>query len=296
MTCPLCREDGTAVRKGTFKRRTGARRLIQRYRCKACRRSFSEQTGTLTYRERKPHLDQKIFLWLNAGVSQRRIARNLNTTPKTVARKLVRLGRHAAIDQDRLVEALPPVREIVFDEMETFEHSKCKPLSIALAVAGESRIILCAQVAVMPAKGRLAAVSRRRYGKRPDRRRRALRRVLGTARRRAAATAIVKSDECPRYPPLVAQILPHLQHQTHKGRRGCVVGQGELKRGGFDPLFSLNHTCAMHRDNLKRLARRTWCTTKRADRLQLLVDIYASYHNQWLKGCRRPRVVGARRN
>jgi hypothetical protein len=51
------------------------------------------------------------------------------------------------------------------------------------------------------------------------------------------------------------------------------VGQGELKRGGFDPLFSLNHTAAMFRDRLKRLSHRTWCTTKRPDRLQLLLDL-----------------------
>jgi hypothetical protein len=65
------------------------------------------------------------------------------------------------------------------------------------------------------------------------------------------------------------------------------VGQGELKRGGFDPLFSLNHTAAMFRDRLKRLSRRTWCTTKRPDRLQLLLDLYAWYHNELLAGAGR---------
>jgi len=36
-------------------------------------------------------------------------------------------------------------------------------------------------------------------------------------------------------------------HRTVKGRRGSIAGQGELKKIGFDPLFSLNHTCAMLR-------------------------------------------------
>ena len=70
-----------------------------------------------------------------------------------------------------------------------------------------------------------------------------------------------------------------------------MVGQGELKRGGFDPLFALNHTAAMYRDRIKRLSRRTWCTTKRADRLQLLVDLYAWHHNERLRGAGRLVVV-----
>ena len=55
-----------------------------------------------------------------------------------------------------------------------------------------------------------------------------------------------------------------------------------MKAGGFDPLFSLNHTCAMYRDNTKRLSRRTWCTTKIVPRLQCLLDIYTVFHNEWL--------------
>jgi hypothetical protein len=92
----------------------------------------------------------------------------------------------------------------------------------------------------------------------------------------------IRSDLCPRYPSVVRRFFPFATHTRYKGRRGCVVGQGELKRGGFDPLFSLNHSCAMYRDNLKRLSRRTWCTTKRPDRLQALLNMYACYHNQFL--------------
>lgn len=74
---------------------------------------------------------------------------------------------------------------------------------------------------------------------------------------------------------------------TYKCRRGCVVGQCELKRGGFDPLFSLNHTATMLRDHIKRLARRTWCTPKRLERLQHFLDMYAFYHNESLNGVGR---------
>jgi hypothetical protein len=55
-----------------------------------------------------------------------------------------------------------------------------------------------------------------------------------------------------------------------------------MKAGGFDPLFSLHHTCAMSRDNTKRLSRRTWCTTKLVPRLQCLLAIYTVFLNEWL--------------
>jgi hypothetical protein len=94
--------------------------------------------------------------------------------------------------------------------------------------------------------------------------------------------AVIRSDENPHYVEDVKKHFPGCQHISHKGRRGCVTGQGELKRGGFDPLFTLNHTCAMVRDNLKRLARRTWCTTKKPERLQGQLTLYAMYHNEFL--------------
>ena len=60
------------------------------------------------------------------------------------------------------------------------------------------------------------------------------------------------------------------------------MGQGELKKIGFDPLFDLNHTAAMIRANINRLFRRTWCTTKRADRLEAHLELYVQYHNREL--------------
>ena len=60
------------------------------------------------------------------------------------------------------------------------------------------------------------------------------------------------------------------------------MGQGELKKLKYDPIFSLNHTCAMIRDNIKRLSRKTWCTTKRMPQLQINLELYALEHNRRL--------------
>ena len=278
--CVFCRATRTSViRKGFYAR---GKRRIQRYFCKECRRYFSDQTTAASFREKKAHLNQSVFRLLCSGVSQRETAYILGTQPRTIARKLVRLARVATRRQGDDLAQRPLKKTIVFDEMETFEHTKCKPLSIAVAVEEGSRRIIAMEVARMPAKGRLSAISRKRYGHRRDDRPAALRRLLTVIKRTAGEDITLKSDESPRYPKYVGEVLPRASHVTYKGRRGCVVGQGELKRGGHDPLFSLNHTCAMARDRIKRLSRRTWCTTKRPDRLQCLLRLMTYFHNQRL--------------
>ena len=236
-------------------------------------------------------MDQPLFRLVNSAVSQRRAAKILGLHQKTVARKIIRLSTFA--EQNLLADHRNlTVKKAIFDEMETFEHTKMKPLSIAVAVEEPTRRLLAMQVAQMPAKGLLAERSRKKYGVREDKRPKALRSMLQTLKKHGIKGLELKSDKCPRYPAAVREILgPDIDYRQFEGRRGCVVGQGELKAGGFDPLFSLNHTCAMTRDNLKRLSRRTWCTTKRPDMLQHLLNLYMCYHNQTLdKSIRLPRI------
>ena len=168
---------------------------------------------------------------------------------------------------------------IEFDDLETFEHTKCKPLSITLAVESNTRRILSFHVAQMPAKGPLAAISRKKYGLRKDMRKLGRIELFKELLPLVRPTAIIKSDQNPHYAAEVKKFFPLADHQTFKGRKSAVTGQGELKKIGFDPIFSLNHTCAMLRANINRLFRRTWCTTKKMDCLYAHVAIYALFHN-----------------
>ena len=293
--CPRCRASAKhVIKKGFYPRKTGRRSKIQRFWCKKCDRYFSPQTGRLTFGERKAHLNQRVLRDLSSGVSQRQTAHNLAIHPRTVARKLKRLGEGARLENRRLSASCPRVDELIFDEMETFEHTKMKPLSIGVVVT-KSRRIVAAEVAQMPAKGLLAAKSRKKYGYRADLRPQMLRNILKQANSAATHFAESKSDQNPRYPSAVSQYMPGATHTTFKGRRGCVVGQGELKAIGFDPLFSLNHSCAMYRDHLKTLTRRTWCTVKVPERLQDLIDLYTYSHNWNLsKPKKRARIRNIR--
>jgi len=175
----------------------------------------------------------------------------------------------------------PKSRIIEFDDLETFEHTKCKPLSVTLAVESRTRRILGLEVSSMPAKGLLVKKARK-YGYRRDERKRGRAILFQSIQDFVAEEAVIKSDNNPHYPPDVAEYFPKATHRRYEGKRGSLGGQGELKKVKFDPLFSLNHTCAMFRANVNRLFRKTWCTTKRADCLRAHLMIYAQYHNEHL--------------
>lgn len=173
----------------------------------------------------------------------------------------------------------PIVQDMQFDDLETFEHTKCKPLSVTLAVENKTRRILGFRVSRMPAKGLLAKVSRKKYGFRLDERKQAREGLFLELQRKVDKQAVIASDDNPHYPSSVRRYFKGASHRRCKGKRGCITGQGELKKVGFDPLFSLNHTFAMLRANVNRLIRKTWCTTKRPDRLALHIELYVWYHN-----------------
>ena len=156
-------------RHGSF-RRTSDSRVIQRFKCYSCGKTVSNATFDNACWQKKRHLNHACMMMLNSLVSMRRIARVLNINPKTVARKLTFLGQ--TLQQKMATQDFSHVSHIQFDELQTIEHTKLKPLSVAMAVSTKDRRIIGFRVASMPATGHLATLSRKKYGSRPDHRRR----------------------------------------------------------------------------------------------------------------------------
>jgi hypothetical protein len=208
----------------------------------------------------------------------------LQVDKKTIVRKFRLLAERARGKHEDWLQAGEglPIEELQFDDLETFEHTKCKPLSVTLAVNKKTREIIGFQVSRMPAKGLLAKIALKKYGKRKDERPKAWDELFKKLKRYLKPTALIESDENPHYPKFIKRHLKEATHTRHPGARGAITGQGELKKLVFDPLFALNHTCAMLRANLNRLFRRTWCTTKKPEGLIDHLSLYVTYHNEVL--------------
>ena len=277
--CPNPKCPSPSPRKnGTYCRPSDSN-SIQRWVCKGGKRHFSAATFQAAYLQNKRRVNPDVANLLSSGVSLRRIAALLRITRVTAARKLAFLAKEAERRHEEWLQTLPKVKEVQFDDLITIAHTKCKPLAVSLAVESKTRRILGFEVSSIPASGLLAALSRNKYGPRRNTRPSGLQRLfekIGTALDPAVSFL---SDEDPLYPPLVRRNFPGSAHARHPGGRGCISGQGELKKLGFDPLFSLNHTCAMLRANINRLFRRTWCTTKKAECLRQHIAVYMEFHN-----------------
>ena len=268
------------IRIGSYFRKSDSR-YIRRWKCRGCKKTVSEATGTVCFGQNKRRVNFPVLKLLNKGMTERGVAWVLGINPKTVARKKKFLSDQCLLKKEEQLfkYKLHPLDSVQLDEMETFEHTKMKPISIAVAVSTKTREILAIQASSMPAKGLLAKKSREKYGKRVDGRSLAMGKVLKKVSDYLLPTGEIQSDKNPKYPGWIRKQSQTWTHKTFKGRRGCIVGQGELKSGRYDPLFSLNHTCAMIRANVSRLFRRTWNTTKKLECLQDHLNMYAYIHN-----------------
>lgn len=286
-SCPQCDKDSDStyarsniVRHGSYYR-TSDGQWIQRYRCIPCRRNFSSATFNPCYRQKKRHKNELIRRILTSTGSQRATAKILRLHRITVVRKFRFLAARGEINFLRRNQAASKASTIEFDDMETHEHTKCKPLSITLAVESKTRRILGVEVSTMKAKGLLVEKAKK-YGKRVDTRTEARRRLFEKIQPYVSKNCLIKSDMNPHYEKDVREFFPNSRYRQFKGLRGSSSGQGELKKTGRDPLYSLNHTCAMFRANVNRLLRKTWCTTKRSDQLRAHLLLYADRHNELL--------------
>lgn len=285
LKCPKCHSHQTLApetrmfRKMGFFVRKSDRACVQRYKCLKCGKGFSDATNDPCLNQNKRQMNGPLYLLLSSGMSMRRSARNLKIHRRTIKRKLLFLANQAKLE----LEALrAPVKELQFDDLETFEHTKCKPLSVTMAVEKHTRKILGFRVARMSAKGKLAAIARKKYGYRKDERGRKRRELFAELRSFIEPGALIESDSNPHYLNDVKRFFPDCHYETVLGGRGAITGQGELKKKRFDPLFSLNHTYAKLRADINRLFRKTWCTTKKPEMLAAHLMLYSHYHNAHL--------------
>lgn len=288
--CPICLKKpnrilykSSPIKKAGFFHRSSDRKFVQRYYCCACRKYFSSATFNECRNQKKRQKNSHISRLLVGVVSMRETARILKVDRKTVARKLIFMGRKAEIELQKFNSKFSKAKHVAFDDLETFEHTKCKPISVGLMVEEETRRILGYNVARMPAKGLLAKISVTKYGKRIDERPKKRAELFSYLNAFVDENCIIKSDECPYYFKYIVRHFPKAGHIMFKGRASAIAGQGELKKVGFDPLFAINHTCATLRARTCRLIRRTWCTTKKPEMLNLHLAIVCLHHNLNLK-------------
>jgi transposase-like protein/IS1 family transposase len=274
--CSHCSSEN--IQKRGFFYLKHSSKYVQRYFCRDCKKSFSPRTFALDAYQHKPFLNDLIKKLLCEGSSMRSLSRVFHVTYATIYRKFLFLSEYS------IKKRSSDFHTLYFDEMETLEHTKCKPLSISLFVTDQYEL-LSALVAQMPCKGKLAKISRAKYGYRKDERHKALNAGLKQAQSINQNINTVMTDGKSQYKKLVSKYFPKAEHKTHtrnqklREQEKQTLHEG-LKRKVYDPMFTLNQRCALLRDKINRLTRRSWCTTKKPENLQRHLNLFIDYHNQ----------------
>ena len=275
--------SGFYVKKGYYITQWNHQK-VPRYQCRGFKRKFSSHTFYRTYRQKKPYLNEPIFNLYCSATTQRRIAKLLKINFKTVVRKFLFLAKNAESEHfKKLAQRSFDVSSVQFDEMLSFEHTRLKPLSIALAVQKTGHRVIDIQVAQSHYQGRLSAIALKKYGPRADKSHEARKKVLETIQSQTQTTCHIITDAKPQYKNEVFHYVPTAQLQQINNRGGRLKRLLQSRRQNIkDPMFELNLVAAKIRHNLSRMARKVWVTTKRAEMLQKHLMLFMAYHNEYL--------------
>ena len=123
---------GWLVRYGFYHCR--AHGAVQRYRCRGCRHTVSDQSESLHYYAKRRLPLQALWLSLVAGSSLRDIARRYHASPQGVQNALLRLGRQAMAAQLRLLQALKAPSRVVYDGLRSCVSSHDYPCDLTALV------------------------------------------------------------------------------------------------------------------------------------------------------------------
>ncbi len=253
---------------------------VPRFRCRLCGRCFSRQTFRADCRQKKPSINAACLDLMVACVGLRQAARVLKVARRTVERRFAWLARHAATFQTNRLAAARLDGPFQLDEMESFEGNRYQPVTVPVLIERRSLFLVATAVGPLRRKGRLTPQQARRraehearHGRRPSHSRAAVQQVLARLRPLLPPPAplVLESDHKPLYGRLGRQLFGE--------RFVWRPYSASARRDRANPLFPINHTNARLRHFLARLRRRTWCVSKRRDRLQAHLSMTALWSN-----------------
>jgi hypothetical protein len=265
------------VRDGSFARQCPPR-VVQRYRCRHCRRRFSDQTFRTSYWLKRPELMTPLF-WRLLGCSAfRQIAREFAVSPSTLLTQAARLGRHCWLVHEQLRPRGPVLEPLALDSFISFELSQYHPTAFHLAAGQRSHFLYGFTDSELRRSGRMSRAQKRRRAElearhgRPHPR--AVEREVSELLRIVAPhpqALELHSDEHSDYPRAL-HTLSHLtiNHRTVSSRAA---------RTQHNPLFALNLVDLLIRHSGANHKRETIAFSKRRQSAAERLAVFLVWRN-----------------
>lgn len=252
-------------RKKGYRRPKHNHQPIPRYQCKACSTYFCATQTKAIRGQHRPELNQRVFELAVSGVSMRRMEVLLGCSKLTIARKISHLAEQARAHHAKRMEELRTTC-VMIDELETFMHSRYKQLSVPVVVRVKTGQVLGFGVARKPCNQPRGQI---KYQWTQDDRPQAFYKMLRSIEPALAPGCTVITDGHPSYSKWLGKGLANYQHR--------VLHSPDTP--GYDPLFVINHTFAKMRNDLARLGRKTWTTTKSIKGLEDHLWLWVAWTN-----------------
>ena len=140
-------------------------RLMHRYFCFGCQKSFSEMAFHIDYYAKKQLSYHELLKKLKSGSSIRDMARDFRVTTETIQNKISRLARQAMGLHGRLTAGLELKEELAADGFESYCVSQYYPNNIHLLAGRDSQFLYHANYVTIRRKGRMTEEQKKKRRK-----------------------------------------------------------------------------------------------------------------------------------
>jgi len=253
-------------RKKGYRRAKHNHQPVPRYQCKACGKYFCGTQTLPSQGHHRPELNHQVLALAVSGVSLRRMAMVLGCSRRTIDRKVIHLAQQAQACHAKHLQSLRTAYAM-FDELETFIHARWAQVSVPVVVRVKTGEVLAFGVAKLSSsmsKGKA-------MGWNVDTRDQVIPAVLASVAGVLKPEATLATDGSASYPQWIGLALPKVQHKRTLAVKGPV----------YDPLFAINVAFAKMRNDLARLGRKTWTTTKTVEGLENHLWLWVAWTNDY---------------
>jgi transposase-like protein len=262
---------------------------VQRYRCKSCHATCSEQTFNLDYFTKKAIDYRSLMIFLSNSMSIRAISRFYKASTGTISNRTERLSHQLIASHWILSKGMTLREDLVADGFEAFTVSQYFPENITILVGKDSQFLYSFRHMTIRRKGRMTR-------KQKIRRDMLNRKVAFTSNGikksfQSLLEALLKlwnpschspltlvTDEKTEYKSAIRS-FPQLQEMMKGGLFHHVTINSRATRNRQNPLFPVNYMDREMRKDIAAYRRETVCFGRNVSAGMARMSIFAFYHN-----------------
>lgn len=270
---------------------TNAFGKVQRYRCRTCGHTFSDQTFSLDYHIKHPVSYEWLFDKITGGSGVRGTGRTLGISHQAVTNRIGRLARQAMALHAELTGELPLAEDLATDGFESFVHDQYMPNNIHTLVGADSQFFYAFDYAHLRRKGRMTEKQKeertrreQEYIRQPISITESFTRIIDeveqlVGRRKDKKRKIVlDSDKKEEYRPVIerADLLQELKSLGLFEHRRT---HSKEPRTRTNPLFPANYLERQFRKDNANQVRETMQFSNDVNNCMERMAVYQMYHN-----------------